>query len=115
MNSVMFRSFVKEAMAIQNEDIDTPPDYLATRALTMRKLAMGNIGTAASLAGLGILAAPSIQDLRHKPMDEKKKAKYELAGLGAIAAPEAHDLYHGVRGSGVLSRLRSANPARLLH
>lgn len=44
------------------------------------------------LGGLGTLAAPSIQELRHKPMSEKAKAGLEVAGLGALAAPYAHDL-----------------------
>ena len=46
----------------------------------------------AELAGLGILAAPSIQALRKKPMDEKKTHKYEIAGLGTLAAPSAYYL-----------------------
>lgn len=44
---------------------------------------------AAELAGLGILAAPSIQHLRGKEMSEKNKARTEVAGLGVLAAPSA--------------------------
>lgn len=46
----------------------------------------------AELAGLGILAVPSIQNLRGKPMGENKAHKYELAGLGTLAAPSVYHL-----------------------
>lgn len=110
MNSIMMRAFVKEAMALQVEDSDTPAEYVSVRAATMRKLAMGNLGLASSIAGLGVLGAPSVQELRGKPMDEKKKAKLELAGLGMIAAPEAYELYHGSKGhlGSLASRLKGA-------
>lgn len=42
---------------------------------------------AAELAGLGTLAAPSIQAMRGKPMSEKAKNRAEVAGLGILAAP----------------------------
>ena len=42
---------------------------------------------AAEIAGLGILAAPSIQRLRHKPMSESGASRAEVAGLGILAAP----------------------------
>lgn len=41
------------------------------------------------LAGLGILAKPSIDRLRGKHVDERKAAKQEVAGLGVLAAPSA--------------------------
>lgn len=41
----------------------------------------------AEIAGLGILAAPSIQKLRGKPMKEHTASKFELAGLATLAAP----------------------------
>jgi len=44
---------------------------------------------ATELAGLGMLAAPSIQHLRGKPMKESTSHKLELAGLGTLAAPYA--------------------------
>lgn len=44
---------------------------------------------AAELGGLGLLAVPSIQNLRGKPMNEHTKDKFELAGLGTLAAPYA--------------------------
>lgn len=48
----------------------------------------GHIGsTGAELGGLGVLAAPSVQRLRGKPMKDNTAAKYEVAGLGALAAP----------------------------
>ena len=46
----------------------------------------------AELAGLGIIAAPSIQHLRGKPMSESKAHKYEIAGLGTLAAPSVYHL-----------------------
>jgi len=45
--------------------------------------------SAADLAGLGALAAPTVQSMRGKPMTEQKRNKYELAGLGILAAPSA--------------------------
>lgn len=49
-------------------------------------------GAAAELAGLGMLAVPSIQSLRGKPMEEHTKDKFELAGLGTLAAPYVHSV-----------------------
>lgn len=54
---------------------------------------------AAELGGLGVLAAPSVQKLRGKPMGEKAEHKTELAGLGILAAPSLH-----AAGKGLLSR-----------
>lgn len=60
-------------------------------AALLRKAA--SIGAhAAELAGLGILAKPSIDEMRGKHVDERKKAKMEVAGLGVLAAPSAHEL-----------------------
>ena len=67
-------------------------------AITMNKFFEGfekraGLGThAAEVAGLGILAVPSIQALRKKPVGEKATHKYELAGLGTLAAPSAYYL-----------------------
>lgn len=52
---------------------------------------------ASSIAGLGVLAAPSVSHLAGHDMDEKTKSKLELGGLGLIAAPEAHQLYRKFR------------------
>ena len=46
----------------------------------------------ADLAGLGVLAAPSIASLSGKPWKEKTKDKAEVAGLGILAAPSAYAL-----------------------
>lgn len=119
MNAQTFRSFVKEAMALQTEDRDTPPDFLVTKAAVARKLgiekratllsglkpALGRAGGwvakhkdpivhGTELAGLGVLAKPSVDELRNPQTNphEKKKAKYELAGLGMLAAPSAAHL-----------------------
>jgi hypothetical protein len=48
-----------------------------------------NANAAAELAGLGMLAVPSVQHLRGKPMSEGTKSKIEIAGLGTLAAPYA--------------------------
>jgi len=53
----------------------------------------------AELAGLGTLAAPSIQKLRGKPMQEKNEHKTELAGLGILAAPSL-----AAAGKGLISK-----------
>lgn len=50
--------------------------------------------TAAELGGLGVLAVPSIQKLRGKPMDEDLAAKMEILGLGTLAAPYLGHLAH---------------------
>jgi hypothetical protein len=50
---------------------------------------------AAELGGLGILAGPSVQELRHKPMSEKHKAIAETAGLGVLALPSLHEAGKG--------------------
>jgi hypothetical protein len=51
------------------------------------------VGSAAEhlteIAGLGVLAKPSIDRLRGKEVDERKAAKQEIAGLGILAAPSA--------------------------
>lgn len=53
---------------------------------------------AAELAGLGMLAVPSIQHLRGKPMSEDTKSKLEIAGLGTLAAPYAYNAAKGLKG-----------------
>jgi hypothetical protein len=75
---VTIQAFVKEAAEIQLSD------------RTVKTASLGRHGL--ELAGLGTLAAPSVQELRHKPMSEKNKAKAEVAGLGMLAAPYAHDI-----------------------
>lgn len=46
---------------------------------------------AVDIAGLGILAAPTLAKMRGKPMKDKTKDRTELAGLGTLAAGVAHD------------------------
>lgn len=53
--------------------------------------------TAAELGGLGILAAPSVQDLRGKSMDKDTKAKMEILGLGTLAAPYVGEVAEGAK------------------
>lgn len=43
----------------------------------------------AELAGLGMLAIPSIQHLRGKPLKDKHTHMLEVAGLSTLAAPYA--------------------------
>lgn len=52
----------------------------------------GPWGHAAELAGLGILARPSIQKLRGKQVTHRSEAGHELVGLGTLAAPSAYHL-----------------------
>lgn len=62
------------------------------RIKSMEKSAFWNgfekrANAAAELAGLGMLAVPSVQSLRGKPVSEKTKDTLEVAGLGTLAAP----------------------------
>lgn len=59
-----------------------------------KKASVGALGHATELAGLGVLAKPSIDRLRGKEVDERKASKYEVAGLGILAAPSAISLAH---------------------
>jgi hypothetical protein len=56
------------------------------------------------LAGLGVLAVPSLQHLRGKPMSDHHSHMMEIGGLGMLAAPYVHDLgakaISGLRGLG---------------
>jgi hypothetical protein len=56
------------------------------------KRAAGGLETAAELSGLGLLAVPSIQKLRDKPVNESTAAKMEVGGLGILAAPYLHNV-----------------------
>lgn len=62
------------------------------------KEASGNFGHAAELAGLGMLAAPTIQKMRGKPMKDKNKDRAEIGGLGVLAAPSAIGLGKSLMG-----------------
>ena len=71
--------------------------FKTDRIKTMEKTAFWSgfekqANAAAELAGLGMLAVPSIQGLRGKPMKEKHKDALEVAGLGTLAAPYVHSL-----------------------
>jgi len=114
MDIQVFRSFVKTALSLQVDARNqTPPGYQETKAAVRNRypdldreeerpnktvndpeqVKLASIGRhLVELGGLGTLAAPSVQELRHKPMSEKAKAGLEVAGLGALAAPYAHDL-----------------------
>ena len=46
----------------------------------------------AEIAGLGLLAVPSIKHLRGKPLSEDTAHKFELGGLGVLAAPSLANL-----------------------
>jgi hypothetical protein len=56
------------------------------------KLAEGNFGHGAELAGLAMLAAPSIQHFRKKPMSDRTSHKINAAGLAVLAAPSLLEL-----------------------
>jgi len=53
--------------------------------------------SAVDIAGLGILAAPTIQKMRGKEMSEKGTHAAELGGLGVLAGSSAHKIYSGMR------------------
>jgi len=103
MTKEIFRAFVKHASG----GPDVPNDYQATRAAVLQmfpKLAStGNWGHAAEIAGLGVLARPSINHLRGKEMSEKSKALHEVGGLGILAAPSAYEM-----GKSFLNRAKPA-------
>jgi hypothetical protein len=67
-----------------------------------KKSSAGN--HAIELAGLGILARPTIQKMRGKEVSEKSEHLHELAGLGVLAAPSAVEL--GKAGLGKLRSMR---------
>lgn len=54
---------------------------------------------AVDLAGLGILAVPSVKELRDKKTKphDRSKAKWELAGLGTLAGVSGHELASGLK------------------
>lgn len=62
-------------------------NYLNSWSRSRTKTAEGHLGHAAELAGLGILAAPSIQHFRGKPMSDRKSHAVNAVGLGVLAAP----------------------------
>src|SRR5690348_8147812 len=97
MNARTFKMFVKTAIALQ-ADNDTPADYVMVRAAVEAKFPKLAENPYAELAGLGTLAVPSIQEMRNKPMSEKKKAVYEVGGLGILAAPYARNVVKSFRG-----------------
>lgn len=65
----------------------------------LRKIAWG---TAADVAGLGVLATPSIATLADKKATKKEKrhAAFETVGLGAIAAHPVHTLVQAAKKGG---------------
>jgi hypothetical protein len=57
----------------------------------------GGLGAGAlDMAGLGLLAAPTVQHMRGKPMSDKNKNRAELGGLGVLGASVAAE--HGKEG-----------------
>jgi hypothetical protein len=110
MDARQFNSFIRESIAIQQGQFDDrPSDYLMTKvAATMAFPALrkhASMGAhAIELAGLGILARPSVQELRGKQMSEHSKHMHEIGGLGVLAAPSAYEL--GKAGLGKLRALR---------
>ena len=49
------------------------------------------------IAGLGMLAAPTVQKMRGKEMSEKGTHAAELGGLGVLAGSSAHKIYSGAK------------------
>lgn len=90
MTREIFQAFVKHASG----GPDTPNDYQATRTAILQMFPkLASFGAhAAELAGLGVLARPSVNHLRGKEMSERSKALHETAGLGILAAPSAYEM-----------------------
>ncbi len=113
MSKTAFHAFVKAALAT-GADESTPPDYLPTRveiAAQFPKLAMGNLGLASSIAGLGVLGRPAARRLRGKEdLSERSKDMHEAVGLGMIAGPEIKERYYGSKGhfGKMVGKLRGA-------
>jgi hypothetical protein len=117
MNMNLFQSFIKKASQMHSNDDSLPEDYMAIRAATISrfpKLASALPIAGAELAGLGILAKPSINDLRNPQAspEDKRKAKYETAGLGLLGVHPAYQLgsagVNQLRRWAVTSKLRNA-------
>lgn len=84
-------SFASGAVRNAANAVASSPDAIGAfhRALTK---GASNFGHAAELAGLGILAAPTIAEMRGRHVSDKTKHRAELAGLGVLAAPSAIEL-----------------------
>lgn len=98
IDSGAFSSFIKAACSFNSADADTPPDYLAAKVAAaavfpgLMKSASGMLGHAAEVAGLGMLARPTIQEARGKEVSHKSKMVHELGGLGVLAAPSLYEM-----------------------
>ncbi len=93
MDSRIFASFVKHAS--RPEPSEYPADYFRVRQAVMQKLAFAfpeAAGHAAEVAGLGILARPTIQKMRGQQVSERSEHLHELGGLGILAVPSAVNL-----------------------
>lgn len=56
---------------------------------------LSSVGHAAvDIAGLGILARPTVQKMRGKEVSEKSEHLHEIGGLGTLAAGVAHEHRH---------------------
>jgi len=79
------------ASGVLHTKLAFPTDYLKVRQAVLLKLAgMGeNLGHAFELGGLGILARPTIQEMRGQQVSERSKHIHEVAGLGTLAVPSA--------------------------
>lgn len=84
------RGFSSVSGAVRNaaNAVASSPDAIGAfhRALTK---GASSLGHAAELAGLGILAAPTVAEMRGRKVSDKTKHRAELAGLGVLAAPSA--------------------------
>ena len=64
----------------------------------MEKIAYHSV---VDFAGLGVLAAPTIQKMRHKEMSDKGTHAAELGGLGMLAGTSAHKIYKAFKKGGL--------------
>lgn len=93
MTSALFKAFVKHAQSMQMDE-DTPAEYLSTRAAVEAKFPLLKLAENpySELAGLGVLAVPSVANMMHRPVSERTKDLTEVGGLGILAAPYAHQI-----------------------
>ncbi len=98
MNPIMFRSFIKTALAIQlDESNNTPPGYIETLIAAQNKYPTLKLASSVGrhiweIGHLGTLAAPAAAELTGKHVSDKKKQVAEVVGLGGLATPYVHDL-----------------------
>lgn len=94
MNSTMMRAFQESVSGELKKEAGIGDVFKKAKNFIGKH--QTGLKAGAEIAGLGVLAKPSIDEWRGKKVEEKKKSKYELAGLGMLAAPSAIELAHHI-------------------